>query len=43
MNDEARDPTEPVPGQHKTAQRIERINAQAHVANVADLRLLFTT
>ncbi|MEX3947823.1 hypothetical protein AB4Y40_08720 [Paraburkholderia sp. EG287B] len=42
VNDKARDLMEPVLGQQKTAQLIERINALEHVANVADLRPLFT-
>ncbi len=42
VNEKARDLMEPVLGQQKTAQLIERINALEHVANVADLRPLFT-
>ena len=43
VNEKARDPMEPVLGQQKSAQLIERINAMEHVANIADLRPLFTT
>ena len=43
VNEKARDLMEPVLGQQKTAQLIERINALEHVANISDLRPLFTT